>query len=123
MVIDQTSDAHNERHSDALPPSTNRGVTITTHWLSLTFFTHAAKATSNLLTQFMDYTVDDELEWSSYFHCLNHGARGYSAMYIGPSGVRLYAYPHTGTHCHIEIPGGGSRKSQEWIKPYLICPP
>ena len=89
----------------AEPPSTNRGVTVGIHWLSLTYFINPAKAMTHFLNHFMGYTIENEMEWSNDFYSLDRGARGYQALYTGPEGVRLYAYPHTGKHCHLEIPG------------------
>ena len=45
------------------------------------------------------------MEWSEYFHPLGYGARGYRSIWIGPHNLRLYGYPDTGQHCHIEIQG------------------
>lgn len=36
---------------------------------------------------------------------ITQGVRGYDALYVGPLGIKLYAFPKTGTHVHIEIPG------------------
>ena len=36
---------------------------------------------------------------------LNRGARGSSVIYQGPYGIRLYAHPTTGKHCHFKITG------------------
>lgn len=90
---------------DTLPPFTNRGVTVSIHWLSMTFFTNAAKAMTHFLNVFLGYDIQEEMDWSEFFHSSGHGARGYDALYFGPEGVRLYAYPKLGKHCHLEIPG------------------
>jgi len=90
---------------ESQPPFTNRGVTVSIHWLSLTFFTNPAKAMTHFLNEFLSYGIKDEYDWSEYFHPAGHGARGYEALYFGPEGVRLYAYPKLGKHCHLEITG------------------
>ena len=53
----------------------------------------------------MSYDIEDEMEWSEHFYAADHGARGYKAMFFGEKGLRLYTYPYTGEHCHLEIPG------------------
>ena len=90
---------------DDLPPSSNRGVTVTVHWLSLTYFTNPAKAMAHFLQHFLGYSLENEMEWSEYFFAMGHGARSYRSLWTGPEGVRLYGYPDTGQHCHLEIQG------------------
>ncbi|MFH2114107.1 MAG: hypothetical protein ABIJ86_06350, partial [Spirochaetota bacterium] len=85
-------DAREETPTQAAePPSTNRGGTVTLHWLSITFFTNPATAMTHFLEEFLGMVIEDNMEWSEHFYNLNHGERGYRAMFIGPSGVRLYA--------------------------------
>lgn len=90
-----------------LPPSSNRGVTVTVgvHWLALTFFTNPARAMFHLLEHFFGSSLENEMEWSEYFRPLGYGGRGYRSIWVGPEGVRLYGYPEYGQHCHLEIHG------------------
>jgi hypothetical protein len=61
---------------------------------------------SHFLEKFFDIPATaDCMGWSEYYLALGHGAKGYSALYIGPGCIRLYAYPSTGLHCHLEVPG------------------
>lgn len=106
LFIPEKEDSENsDKDNEAQPPSTNRGVTVSIHWLSMTYFTNAAKAMTHFLREFLGYDIKDEMDWSEFFHPTGHGARGYEALYFGPEGVRLYAYPNTGKHCHLEITG------------------
>ena len=103
------------------PPSTNRGVTVSIHWLSITYFVNIVVAMTHFLKEFLGEEIEDELEWSEYFYASEHGARGYRALYFGPEGIRLYGYPHTGQHCHLEIPGKviekyGNQKVIDYLK-------
>ena len=103
------------------PPFTNRGVTVCIHWLSITFFTNPAKAMVHFLNNFLDFEIEDEMEWSEEFFSLERGARGYKALFAGPGSTRLYAYPETGKHCHFEIPGDlldriGSERTLEYLR-------
>lgn len=91
--------------SEESPPFTNRGVTVSIHWLSMTYFTNPAKAMTHFLNHFYGYGIEDEMEWSEFFQPSGHGARLYSAMYFGPNKTTLYAYPDTGRHCHLEMKG------------------
>lgn len=91
--------------TDNPPPFTNRGVTVSIHWLSITFFSDIKTPMTHFLREFLGYEIEDEMEWSEHFFASNHGARGYRALYFGPEGIRLYGYPDTGLHCHLEIPG------------------
>ena len=75
---------------------------------------------SHFLRVFLGYNIEDEMEWSEHFFNTQRGARGYKALYIGPYNVRLYAYPETGKHCHLEIPGEVlEQHSSEEILAYL----
>lgn len=90
---------------DCTPPSTNRGVTVSIHWLSITFFSDIKTPMTHFLRKFLWYQIEDEMEWSEHFFNTKRGARGYQTLYMGPENVRLYGFPHTGKHCHLEIPG------------------
>lgn len=91
--------------SEGEPPSTNRGVTVSIHWLSLTFFSDIKTPMSHFLRKFLCYDFEDDMDWSEHFFNTKRGARGYQALYMGPEQVRLYGYPYDGKHCHLEIPG------------------
>jgi len=107
--------------AEDLPPFTNRGVTVSIHWLSITFFSDIKNPMTHLLREFFGYDIEDVFDWSEHFFATNHGARGYRALYFGPENIRLYGYPDTGKHCHLEIPGKvielyGNQKTLDYLK-------
>ena len=61
---------------DSEPPFTNRGVTVSIDWISVTFFTKGPHPVIHLLNTLMGYEIEDEMEWSDYFYHPGYGARG-----------------------------------------------
>jgi hypothetical protein len=71
-------------------------LTVTVHWLSLTFFTNPAKAMAHFLQHFFGYEPENDMEWSDFFFAMGHGARNYRSLRAGPEDVCLYVYMNAG---------------------------
>ena len=88
-----------------LPPITNRGVTMTIDYLSITVFINFSRVAFLVIEHLLEDIVLDEIGWESYFFNRNISGRGYKTLYQGPEGMTLYAYPSEGMHCHLEMKG------------------
>ncbi len=92
--------------ADALLPSTNRGVTMTIDYLSLTFHTNVSRIAFLAVSHLLGYEIPEASNWSDFFYKREGKARGYQAMYSGEHGMMLYAFPSDQSqHCHLELKG------------------
>lgn len=99
----------------ALPPDTNRGVIVAQgngkpiqvglHWLAITLHTNPQAVAEYIMDVLVGEPLSSPDDWPSKF--INTGATGryYKAIYSGPFGISLYAYPTLGKHCHLEVKG------------------
>jgi|GEM_PF-5110678 DNA relaxase NicK len=97
--------AHSSLESDALPPSTNRGVTMTVDYLSITVHTNLKHLAEIVLDELLGYERSEDSKWDDYFFNLNRHARGYRAVYQAPEQILIQAYPYDGKHCHLVMKG------------------
>jgi len=54
---------------------------------------------------FLRQPLADVEDWNKVFVDSGKSGRQYKKIFVGPLGLRLYAYPGTQLHCHLEIPG------------------
>jgi replication initiation factor len=93
-------------------PATNRGVGISSdlviapHWLAITIH----KSLSEVASAYLEDVVGwPDMSWSEvdgkWFRKLEFSGCGYAGIYEGRDGVKIFAYPSTGTHCHLVMSG------------------
>lgn len=99
------------------PPFTNRGVVntkgtiqISIHWLEITFFSSPRKPVTEFMNVYLPWHMGDDYRWEDDFTLRGSTGRHYGAIYDGPDGVVLYAYPRTGNHCSLQISGSAIEK-------------
>lgn len=113
----ESMDAEKAGKRVALPPSgdtptSNRGVGIspnlvlTPHWLAFTIHDSLSNVAAAYMECFMGLF---DMTWQEldgkWFEKLEYGMRGYAGVWQGLDGVRVYAYPTSGKHCHIVMSG------------------
>lgn len=99
------------------PPFTNRGVFNTNdqiqmsiHWLDITFFSTPRKPMTDFMSIYLPWHLDDDYQWEDDFTLRGSTGRFYKAIYDGPDGIVLYAYPEGGTYCSLQISGSAIEK-------------
>ena len=99
------------------PPFTNRGVVITKpnidlsiHWLEITFFTSPRKPMTDFMSIYLPWYLDPDYQWEDDFTLRGSTGRFYKAIYDGPDGIVLYAYPADSTYCSLQISGSAIEK-------------
>ena len=99
------------------PPFTNRGVVntndsirISIHWLEITFFCSPKTPVTEFMGVYFPWYEDENYRWEDDFTLRGTTGRHYNAIYDGPDGVVLYAYPKTGNHCSLQISGSAIEK-------------
>ncbi len=98
-----------------LLPVTNRGVIVATdkpstieigiHWLSITAFTNPSNLVRHVMGELLRQPLSSPEEWDKVFADTGRSGRRYKKIFAGPLGMRLYGFPGTQIHCHMEIPG------------------
>ena len=94
------------------PPFTNRGVVntdtpieISIHWLEITFFTSPRKPMTDFMSAYLPWFLDPDYQWEDDFTLRGSTSRFYKAIYDGPDGIVLYAYPDGGSYCSLQLSG------------------
>lgn len=112
------TDASAQRRTDTtapLPPITNRGVIVANgngngiqvglHWLAITLHSNPRAVVEYVMDVLVGEPLGNPDDWLSVFIDTQRSGRHYKAIYSGPYGLSLYAYPALGIHCHLEVKG------------------
>ena len=114
--LESASRARERERSASRPgadtPTSNRGVgissplTIAPHWLAATVHKSLGAVASAYVEDFHDLP---DMSWAEldrhWFVALDRSIAGYAGGWQGRDGVKIYAYPSTGQHCHLVMSG------------------
>lgn len=92
--------------ADALPPISNRGVTVTVDYFRMTFHINVKRVAEPLLKLVYGHELEEGDAWHEHFQMVNRGRYCYRVTYFHEEKAVLYAYPaDESRHCCLELSG------------------